>query len=223
MRYTTPPPLRHARISACTCGNLVYLSTLKCGHSFFSTNLRENYKWAPIEFSNINWASQHVFSHMLSPLERRHKGIAEYLLMTNTADLWYTNPKFRAFINDTPVLDEHSMSYHDTYGNYAWMIDWIPLNNTHQHSIEMTNMLLSTHGIKLTKWDMNLTHNSTADKKKLTKDLEVGWNQQTNHSLYTQMYLERDTILYQQVIEKFDSFGEIWSQVSWLRDRAVTY
>jgi hypothetical protein len=76
---------------------------------------------------------------MLDPLERRHKGIAEYLTMTNTVDLWYSDPNFRALINDVPVLDEHSMSYHDTYGNYAWLIDWIPLNNTHLQSISASD------------------------------------------------------------------------------------
>jgi hypothetical protein len=208
--------------SAYSCGNLIYLGTLKCAHSFFARNLQQNFKWDPIEFSKIRWGEQRVFSHMLEPYARRHKGIAEYLKMTNTHQLYYNNLNFKMLIDESPVLDSHSMSYHDTYGNYAWLIDWIPLSKDYDQNIELTNRLLLSNGIKLVdKWDYTLINRGSVDKKQLVEDLKIGWENRREKSLYSQLYLERDKVLYQKVISKFNLTGDNWNETSWLRDRLV--
>ena len=211
-------------VRACSCGPLVYLATLKCASTFFYYNLVRNYKWDEISFANINWASQRVFSHIMEPFDRRHKGVAEYLCMTNTNDLWYSNPNFQRMINGAVMLDEHSMSYADYYGHYVWMIDWIPLNSDHATVLEFTKRLMSSYGIKLLdKWDMNLVHQGTKEKKQLALDLKQSWenNSELGHSV--KVYLERDLNLYHNVVKNFNTFGDTWNQISWFKDREVYY
>jgi hypothetical protein len=212
------------RVRVCSSGSLVYLATLKCASTFFYTNLVDNFKWEEIKFSDIDWANQRVFSHLLDPVERRHKAIAEYLFMTNTQDLWYSSPNFRQMISGVASLDEHSMSYFETYGNYAWMIDWIPLNTEHSNVIQFTNKLLNSYGqVLLDKWDLELAHVSTPEKINLAKEIRAQWQSQEHHADNINVYFERDSTLYRQVIKNFNQFGDRWGDISWLRDRLPVY
>jgi hypothetical protein len=212
------------RVRACSCGPVVYLATLKCASTFFYSNLIENYKWEEIKFSHIDWSSQRVFSHLLDPIERRHKAIAEYLFMTNTQDLWYSSFNFRQMISGVASLDEHSMSYFETYGNYAWMIDWIPLNTDHDTVIHFTNKLMNSYGqVLLDKWDLELAHVGTTDKTNLTNEIRAQWQSQEYKSDNINVYFERDIMLYQTVTKNFNRFGDRWGDISWLRDRLPVY
>lgn len=216
------------RVKVCTSGTLVYLGTLKCAHTFFYNNLINNYKWEEIKFSDINWANQRVFSHLLDPIERRYKALAEYLFMTNTQDLWYSRPNFQRLINSATSLDEHSMSYHETYGNYIWMIDWIPLNTDHANVIRVTNQLMHAYGHILPKWDLEQAHIGSEEKLKLVNDMRTYWESQEWRSdeqlaEHINVYLEHDIELYSTVIKHFNQQGKTWGDISWLRDRLPVY
>jgi hypothetical protein len=198
-----------------TCGQLVYVRTLKCASTFFWESFRE-LGWREIQFSEIDWKIQHVFSHMLDPDQRRHKGVAEYIDMNDAYDLFYQNQTFRKFVAHTPSLDQHSTSYHDQYGNYCNQIDWIPLSGrSHKESVAKTELLLQHHGIKVfDNWAWNQEHPSTDRKKKLQKDLQDLWC--NNQPVWTSWYLERDWLLYHRVMAKFNYDGETWHETSWL-------
>jgi hypothetical protein len=57
---------------------LVYVSTLKCGHTFYCQVVKENH-WTKINFNDIDWSSDHVFGFIMDPIELHLKGLAEDL------------------------------------------------------------------------------------------------------------------------------------------------
>jgi hypothetical protein len=203
-------------VPTATCGHLVYVRTLKCASTFFWESFKK-LGWWEIKFDEIDWKNQHVFSHMLEPDQRRHKGVAEYVNMNDAYDLFYQNETFRKFIAHTPSLDQHSTSYHDQYGNYCNQIDWIPLTGlSHEESADKTDLLLQHHGIKVfDNWAWERIHPSTDQQKKLHKDLEDLWHKDL--PFWANWYLERDRLLYHRVVAKFNYDGATWPETSWLR------
>ena len=207
-----------------TCGHLVYVRTLKCASTFFWNSFKK-LGWWEIEFDQIDWKNQQVFSHMMDPDHRRHKGVAEYINMYNSYDLFYQNETFRKFIAHIPSLDQHSVSYHDQYGNYCNLIDWIPLSGrsheftwwlTHEEVVAKTDLLLRHYGIKVfNNWAWDQKNISTDRQKKLEKDLQELWcKDQPN---WINWYLQRDRGLYRRVISKFNHDAATWIDSSWLR------
>lgn len=198
-----------------TSGDLVYVRTLKCASTFFWETFKK-LGWWEIKFDEIDWKNQHVFSHMLDPDQRRHKGVAEYIDMNDAYDLFYHNETFKKFIAHTPSLDQHSTSYYDQYGNYCNQIDWIPLSGrSHAEVVAKTDLLLQHHGIKVfNRWDWGRIHPSSDRQKKLQKDLEDLWCK--DQPFWTSWYLERDRLLYHRVMAKFNHDGATWPETSWL-------
>ena len=207
-------------IQALSCGPMVYLRTLKCGSTFFYNNLVD-WGWEEINFCDIKWQTQIVFSHIMEPVRRRHKAIAEYIFMTNTWDLLFDNPKIQQFIQRVPLLDSHSVSYHDYYGQLSWLIDWIPLSTDHEENTALTERLLNYGaGTATFKWNADHAHPGHAIKKQIENKLIELWGQdQTEPKEYVDFYLERDQLLYQTVTQQFDKDGGTWPKTSWLRNR----
>ena len=203
---------------------MVYVRTLKCASTFFWETFKK-IGWWEIDFDKIDWKNQRVFSHIMDPDKRRHKGVAEFIDMNDAYDLFYLNETFRKFIAHVPSLDQHSISYHDQYGNYCNLIDWIPLSGrshdftwwlTHEESTAKTDLLLQHHGIKVfNRWGWDREHRSTDRQKKLQKDIEEVW--QKNQPHWTDWYLQRDRELYNRVISKFNYEAATWAESSWLR------
>jgi hypothetical protein len=206
-----------------TCGHLVYVRTLKCASTFFWNSFKK-LGWWEIDFDTIDWKNQHVFSHIMDPDRRRHKGVAEYINMYNAYDLFYQNETFRKFIKHVPSLDQHSISYHDQYGNYCNLIDWIPLSGrsheftwwlTPEESVAKTDLLLRHHGIKVfNNWAWTQKNSSSDRQKQLEKDLEELWNKDQPH--WVDWYLQRDRELYQRVVSKFNYNAATWPESTWL-------
>jgi hypothetical protein len=207
-----------------TCGHLVYVRTLKCASTFFWNSFKK-LGWWEIGFDSIDWKHQHVFSHILEPVHRRHKGVAEYIDMHDMYDLFYQNQPFRKFIAHVPGLDQHSLSYHDQYGNYCNLIDWIPLSGSshgstwflsHEESIARTDLLLRHHGIKVfNNWARDQSNISGERQKTLQKDIQELWSK--DQPPWIDWYLHRDRELYNRVITKFNYDAPSWTESSWLR------
>ena len=210
---------RHRHWSeVCSNGQLVYVRTLKCASTFFYRNLIDEFEWKEIKFSDIDWEHQHVFSHMLDPVKRRHKGIAEFLSMIG-ADKLLEFPEFKQFISHVPFADMHTVGYSDSYGEYAQLIDWIPLNGSHQQVVNLTSKLLNTYSIETdNKWNFHQAHYGDSKKLQLATDLKTLW-ESSNLPDSIRLCLDRDIDLYNQVIKKFNPDGDSWKEISWLKDK----
>jgi hypothetical protein len=207
-------------IMACTCGPLVYVRSLKTASTFFYHNLVQHYGWQEINFNDVDWDRQRVISHIIDPVERRHKAFAEYLSMTHNVELFYSNPNFRRMLTTLPLLDVHSTSLHDYFGSRTRNIDWIPLGADAQQNIRITERVLNEHaGVKTHKWDHSFVHASTQEKHQLAQDLRADWQAaMTARDIpeVTMLYLERDISLYRLVQQYFNADGADWEQTSWL-------
>jgi len=200
-----------------TCGPLVYLRTLKCASSFFWTSFTR-LKWSVIEFHQIDWKNQHVFSHILDPDTRRHKAIAQVIHVNNAYDLFYNDQSFRRSIEHLALLDRHSLSFFDLYGDHCEEIDWIPLTGRGRQQVtDKTNEFLVEIGnIKVfNRWAWDHEHVGTPEKKKLEQDLAELWAVDRPES--ADWYLQRDRELYRRVISKFNYDAATWPESSWLR------
>jgi len=209
----------HSHRTACTCGKLVYVRTLKTASTFFWESFRNKLGWTEIAFDQIDWQQQRVFSHILDPRMRRIKGIAEFVWMNHTQDQLSTDPAYRTFVQQTPVLDQHTVSYYENFGDHCDQIDWIPLipNAPRQQVADLTSLMLIDHGIKIfNRWEWSMHHSSEADKKQIQKQVVECLNSTVDSSAVDQ-YLRQDTVLYQRVLNRFNPDGRTWAEVSWLR------
>ena len=206
-------------IDCCTCGPLVYIRNLKCASTFFFSSFINCWKWDPIAWEDIDWSRQHVFSHIMNPVERRHKGVAEFINQHGVNELFLNNTQFQNFIRYAPVFDEHTSSYHDTFGNLCYHIDWIPLTGrTHEQVIKLTEMLLRYYGLKtLVNWDYNNVHRTHPEKKVIEQRLRELYNQDQQQPEWISRYMENDVRLYQRIEQKFDDVAGNWPEISWLK------
>lgn len=205
-----------APTQAATCGPLVYLRTLKCASSFFWISFTR-LKWQVIPFEQIDWKNQHVFSHMLDPDIRRHKAIAQVIHLNNFYDLFYNDQTFQKSIEHLAMLDRHSVSFFDLYGDRCEEIDWIPITGCeHQQVVDKTGAFLEEIGkIKMNKWAWDFKHAGTPQKKKLAQDLAELWA--VNRPESSDLYLQKDRDLHTRVSTQFNYEGLTWAQSSWLR------
>jgi hypothetical protein len=212
-------PQQKDSIQCYTNGFMVYVRNLKCASTFFGSSFEKFWRWESIKWSNINWETQHVFGHMLDPLERRFKGLAEYINMHGLSASFHSDARFQAFVKNAVVLDEHTSSYHDTFGNLVYHIDWIPISDyTHEQVIEFTERLLRHYGINTLKnWDYNNVHCTHLEKQAVERHLKQLCEDQKTWPQTVAWYLERDVTLYKHINSRFDPNAKTWIETSWLR------
>lgn len=212
-------PQKQDSIQCLSNGFMVYVRNLKCASTFFGSSFEKCWRWEPIRWSNIDWKTQHVFGHMLDPVERRFKGLAEYINMHGLSALFESDTRFQNFVKNAVVLDEHTSSYHDTFGNLVYHIDWIPITDySHEQVISFTERLLRHYGIRTLKnWDYNNVHRTHPEKQAVEQQLKKLCKEQGSWPQSVAWYLERDVRLYRHINSRFDSTAETWADTSWLR------
>jgi len=206
-------------VQACSNGPLTYLRTLKNASSFFFNSLTGNFRWWPVAWSEIQWHETHVFSHIQDPIQRRHKGILEYIIINNCTDLLTGDQDFQRLIRYVPCLDEHTVSLFDMYGSWCYSIDWIPIYSDPSDTIATTEKLLKVYGQRIFPWDHGASRPASEHMKKLLRVIQDLWSNCDQQHLpgHTRAYLARDIDLYDQVMSKFNPNGDTWRRSSWLR------
>jgi hypothetical protein len=204
-------------VQALSCGPMVYVRNLKCGSTFFYNSFLQNFNWCPVPWESIDWQNQHVFGHMINPLERRHKSVAEFLIMNKLQDIIFESVGLQNFFQHAPLFDEHTSSYFDTFGNRCYHIDWIPISGkTNAETVNLTEKLMYKYGMRKFDWDYSNTHSSSPEKKELENKLVRLYNEKPAPE-WAQRYLDRDNRLWYTVLDKFNALGEHWDNCSWLR------
>lgn len=199
--------------------NLVYLRTLKCASTFFYWNFSKNLMWQEISWSSIDWENDHVFSHILEPVKRRHKAVAERLFMFGLCDQYINDLNLQECLEHSLVLDQHGESYSTRYGTACNRIDWIPLQPDNHVNVTLTQALLSSSGVNDVKWNYGYSHIGEDIKTQVEKILETRWNQalyQGRLLEWQQHELQQDIDLYTNITQSFDSNATSWRDISWL-------
>jgi hypothetical protein len=152
---------------------------------------------------DIDWDTQTVFGHIMDPFVRRCKGIAEYLEMKNLVDLYYADPVFQDMVRTIPCADQHSMSYHDTFGKREMkLIYWIPMVGGFDETHARLEKFLALHSIRqpniVDKWFNR--HEGSANKKSLSEDLYQHWDSHHQELDIVKWYLQKDYKLWKSVL-----------------------
>lgn len=189
---------------------LVYLRTLKCASTFYSSLFKSNY-WQKQKISDIDWNHDHVFSFIMDPMERRLKGLAEFLSMY---------PTHRALLEITEIwpkisyFDYHSMPYSVSYKDYCGQIDWIPIDHPEFKSQDLVKILLRDNGVKF-DWAVSDPHQSSDHKQQIYNKIK-----ELSGTLSGEVFisLEQDLILYDNVCRSIQFCNKTWNSISWLKN-----
>lgn len=170
-------------------------------------------QWKKIEFNEINWDEDHVFSFILDPVERYLSGIS--------FDLLY-NPELTEILLDRGtdlfkkllVITPHSVPLHNIFFDYMEHIDWIPAG---QGFDDETNFkkLCDHHSIKL-DWNTAVIDPSFTNiydikgpvRSMFENDFGSGTRQIWS-------MLAKDIDFYKKILDRFNGDAVLWPDVSW--------
>jgi hypothetical protein len=209
-------------IEVCRYNNIVYLRTLKCASTFFYWNFTKHLDWQEIAWSDIDWENDHVFTHMLEPVQRRHKAVAERLSMFGLCEQYLADANLRECLEHALILDQHSESYTTRYGSACQHIDWIPLQPSNQRNVQLTELLLAHNGVTDINWDYSFAHPGEDIKKQVEQQLARTWHQalyQDRLLEWQQNHLQLDLDLYVDIVKRVNLQGLTWSEITWLRNK----
>lgn len=195
----------YKRHIACLRKNkLVYARTLKAGSEFFYRNFQAA-GWFPVTYDSINWDNETVFSYIMDPIQRRHKGISEMIIGTGTRGLLLKNKgNFDQLIKLVPFLDAHSASLHNIYGPAVRKINWLLMTNDHSVAIKETERFLTQHGVPVPDWNVDFTHATGSYMSEVYTKVKELWENDPTIDDTVRNYFEPDIELYREVKEKYD-------------------
>ena len=165
----------HLPIGALRNGSAVYVRVLKCGSTFFNDNLLDQ-GWKFTDYYEIDWNSDFVFAHIIDPIVRRHRSMAEYIHMCGLAHTYLNSESLQNLLNSCLFLDRHSIPYSATFGNRLYEISWIPLGNDHEKNVIVTQDMLNTKchsNLTLADWNFDLSHSTAPDHDKKLVELKL--------------------------------------------------
>lgn len=181
--------------------NLVYARTLKAGSEFFYKNFTITAGWQPCRWADINWQQDHVFSYVMDPIRRRHKGISEFLIQCGAQDLLFNNTSFAQIIAQVPCLDDHSASLHNIYGDRIRDIEWLPMDNNHSTAQLATDALLQRVGHPAIEWNSEFAHTTANYMDDVYNRVKQLWDQEFIND-YVRNYFAADIELYRRTLAK---------------------
>jgi hypothetical protein len=185
-------------VECCRWNHLVYVRTLKCASEFFYRNFVQTARWKPMSFASINWEQDTVFSYIMDPIKRRHKGICEFIISIQAQQQLFDDQKLRLLISKISCLDEHSASLTCLYGDKVSDINWLLIDDDHSIAIDQTNSFLQTHGHPVIEWDMKFQHRTDNYMEDMCNTVKNLWDDKTV-PFHVKTYFESDIDLYLKI------------------------
>ena len=157
-----------------------------------------------MDLREVDWNYHTVFSYIMDPIHRRHKGISEVIIQTDTADLLLGNKgNFGNLLKQVPYLDGHSASLHAIYGHNVNKINWLLMTTDHQVAVEETNRFLAEHGAPPIEWNAKFTHATDSYMKEIFNTVKSLWDNDPNCDDTVRNYFQKDIELFNQVKERY--------------------
>lgn len=191
---------RH-HIECCRWQNLIYVRTLKCASEFFWRNFTETAGWQPMDWYDIDWTQHKVFSYIMDPLLRRHKGIAEWLVINNLTQA-LDDDAVRSIITAVPWLDAHSASLDLIYGERMQDITWLPISQDHVVAVQATDSWLCIHGHPVIAWNYDHRHDTDGYMKRTYLAVRDLWDSMEIQRIHAQ-HFQKDIAKWQQVCQGY--------------------
>jgi len=185
---------------ACTTAHLIYLRNYRCVSSLFYNNFINGMKWEPMEYKDIDWGNKLIFSHLADPIERRHKGIAHWLIRNNLHTEFRVNEEFQDYIINLPYIDNHSASYHEMLGEKITKIRWIICDyDNYDKTIENTDKFLQSQKILgWTNFDWRFKNIAGVDQRSLTREIKQRFTENKNNT-HILDYFRKDIELFENL------------------------
>lgn len=194
--------------------NLVYMATLKCASTFYSTMLMDN-GWVRCSFSDIDWQKDHVFGFLLDPVRRWFKGLQEDI--QNEESRSFTNTAYEVIENYWShcfLVTNHTLPITTALGDRAYQIDWIPLVDKTSNYPQF-QLLCEKYGLNVEPGENTDPHHGHGNKLLEVEHIERRFN--TGNVMW-ELFLQRDIDLYNNVCNNFNPQGATWDEMSWLRN-----
>lgn len=173
--------------------NLVYVGIVKNASTFYRNLFIKN-DWQLLEFKNIDWENNQVFSFIQDPVVRYCKGITEDLYRNESLKEKIV-PVLKDHLHDTVVLTHHTLPMSITCGENMYKITWIPIDVPGQKEILEEFLKKNNESIA---WHIpHFSNKTTFDKKVLFKNIQFLLKDK-NH-LFWKLF-SKDIDLYNQVI-----------------------
>jgi len=196
--------------------NLVYIGNFKVASSYFLYWL-EAHGWKSIQMLDIDWHVDHVFSHIMDPMVRRHKGMAEFLDMFSLCDKLTDDQSLFQFLQ-APYLDCHSCPMSIMFKNKINAIDWIPVDVKTIDYYSLTECLLNKHGVEV-KFDREKIHQSSQKKLNWYGVVEAHFKGNLQYSDLIPCTFSEDVALYNNVLYNIHANGDSWDDISWINNK----
>ena len=160
-------------------GSAVYVRNLKCASTFFHQNFLAQ-GWQPTDYCEIDWQRDFVFSHIMDPVIRRHKSLAEYICEVGLGQRYLDDAALQMILTSCLFLDRHGIPYCHAFSGHADQIHWIPLIYGHKQNVQVTQDLLNRRfgfDIQAEHWNFDLAHSTPEDdvKQLVCDQLQKQW------------------------------------------------
>lgn len=195
--------------------NLVYIPLAKIASSSYSQHFQD-LGWAQSSACHIDWTKDHVFAHIINPVSRHVKGIAECLVQRRLDKICENDQLFPLICTHTG-LDVHTYTLHQMLGSRINDIDWLALD--HPKSVEINQWFFQQHNIPL---NQHFLHQADDERIHLQDKIRKTI---ATHDLLPNLHngLHLDIMIYDliHIFFDFDNVGlRPWTEISWLNRRS---
>jgi len=138
----------------------VYFPHNKCASTLYD-QLFKKLDWQRSDTQDIDWSSDHVFSHIRNPLDKHYKGLVEGLTVWPEILEWFANTTDHnlGFLSHVMSIDPHSYSIYRYLGPKAMEVTWIPIDTGCNHQQAVFDFLCN-HGVtvsdQIKQWFVSL-------------------------------------------------------------------
>jgi hypothetical protein len=214
-------------LEVCVYENLAYVPIPKCACTFYGS-MFHNMGWKRVRLIDVDIKNTKFFGLVMHPLERRHKGIAEWLVKSYyenkpqplESDPWlhsleeinwpqlHTNIKTKYFKNLLASIisaDQHSLPYHLMFGSLLDQINWIPMDTMSRSEAQISLMnffKLQGHNIQL-PMDTEPLHVSTDDQLQVYNIVKEIFNNDPEAIYQFYAIYGNDLKFYYNLVDKF--------------------
>jgi hypothetical protein len=206
--------------------NIVYYRNYKTASTLYLNLFEQHLQWQQTTIADIDWQHDKVFAHIRHPYKKYISALAEFVAgatSTMSDSNLVSHPDYIKTLTNSVYLDGHGVALYDIFGHYAEQIDWIPIDSEVDH-FAMTVEFLKHAGLTDSETYSRLLHAVPRSSSNISKN---SYNKQKLIELLTQVplssqvmhYLDYDVILYDAVINNFDSGASTWPSISWLGKR----
>jgi hypothetical protein len=195
---------------------LVYVRYEISKGSFYYPILQYN-KWKTIDFNEINWNEDHVFSFILAPVERYLSGVSFDLLYNPALTEILLNQGAELFKN-LLIITPHSVPIHNIFFDHVNNIDWIPAGDG-LNDEDNFKKLCAYHGIEL-DWNTSVTSQAFRNIRDIKAKVRAMLENDIGFGIsYLWAMLAEDIDLYGEIQKNFNGNAVLWPDVSWRSQR----